>query len=89
MGWDNECIDCGTKISAAYQRCYDCNSEYNSDEIPVAYESIKKELSKSWIFIIQGNEVQLPYSQCTLDAKYLTINVPRWLAEEKEIDGST
>lgn len=86
MSWDNECSECGKKISDDYERCYDCNQEHGAEELPVAYESIETVLPKSWIFKIQGEEVQLPMSECALDEPSLKVWVPRWLAEKKEID---
>ena len=86
MSWDNECADCDKKISDDYERCFDCNEVYNSEDLPIVYESILKHLPASWLFIIKGNEVQLPHSQCTLDEEKLKVWVPRWLAVKKEVD---
>lgn len=86
MSWDNNCVDCDKQISDEYERCYDCNDVYRNEELPVVFESIKIELPKSWVFIINKTEVQLPHSQCSLDKDASKVYVPRWLAEEKEID---
>ena len=86
MSWDNECADCGDKISDEYERCYDCNDAYNNEEIPIAFESIDTVLPKSWVLVIRGEKVQLPHSECTLDEPKLKVWVPRWLAVKKEID---
>ena len=86
MSWDNTCIDCDKSISDVYERCYDCNETYQSEEIPVDFESIDTVLPKSWVFVIRGEKVQLPHSECTLDEPKSKIWVPRWLAEKKEID---
>lgn len=87
MSWDNNnCIDCDKRINDDYERCYDCNDTHQSETIPVAYESVKATLPKSWILVIQGVEVQLPHSECELDEEKRKIWVPRWLAEKKEID---
>ena len=88
MSWDNECVDCDRKISDDYERCYECNDTYRSEDLPIAYESIKIRLPVSWIFIIRKSEVQLPHSECTLDEESNKVWVPRWLAEAKEIDNS-
>ena len=87
MSWDNECADCEKKISEDYERCYDCNDVHQKEELPIAFESLKTTLPASWIVIVRGDEVQLPFSECTLDEESLKIYVPRWLAEKKEIDG--
>lgn len=86
MIYDNECIDCDKRISDEYERCYDCNDTWRNEDLPVIYERIDSVLPKSWVFIIRGEKVQLPFSQCTLDESKFKVWVPRWLAEEKEID---
>lgn len=77
-----ECENCGEWCGDDYDYCRDCSSE----EIPIVYEKIETVLPKSWIFVIRGEEVQLPFSQCTLDEPSLKVWVPRWLAAKKEID---
>ena len=87
MSWENECLDCGKRVSDEYDRCYECNQTNGKEMLSVAFEDIDTVLPKSWMLIIQEDKVQLPMSECTLDEIKKVVWVPRWLAEKKEIDG--
>ncbi|MHA1574436.1 MAG: hypothetical protein ACTSX8_10630 [Alphaproteobacteria bacterium] len=92
MAFDNTCGDCGDAISDDYDRCYDCNTnhrEAQSDELKIKAFEIVAETDKARLVRFEdgllGEKAWLPKSQTTLDGDY--VYVPKWLAEEKEIDG--
>lgn len=53
-----------------------------SERMPFIYSGIKKKTDKAGLYIIEGHEFWLPFSQIEDDGDD-TVLVPRWLAEEK------
>jgi len=59
------------------------------DDYPdISYEELAVDALKAYLFDIDGDKkrmVWIPKSQIELDEKSKTFNIPRWLAEEKQL----
>lgn len=55
----------------------------NDELIEIEYDILPHETDKAWLFVINGEEVWLPFSKCEIDTKAETVSVPEWLAMEK------
>jgi hypothetical protein len=52
-----------------------------------AYDTVEHETDKAWLVKLADSEkAWFPKSQCILNEGDSIIEVPRWLAEEKEIE---
>lgn len=86
MAWDNNCADCDKPISDDYERCKECGDIWRNEELPIAYQELDGQNEKCWFVVINKETITLPKSQVTLDESVLKVYVPRWLAEDREID---
>jgi tRNA(Leu) C34 or U34 (ribose-2'-O)-methylase TrmL len=60
----------------------------DQEKITLVYDDIKPTRSTlADLFIFGDEEVWLPKSQITVDEESQTLDIPLWLAEEKEIEG--
>ena len=45
-----------------------------------AYDEIKADKPKAWLVTIDGKDIWLPKSQCTINKEGCIITIPDWLA---------
>lgn len=57
-----------------------------TEVVTIDYDDIleERETEKAICFIIEGDPYHLPKSQITIDEEDMTVEMPRWLAKEKE-----
>ena len=92
MSYDNTCEDCGDAISDEYERCYDCNSnhrEEQKEDLKIKIFELVAETDKARLVQLEDGllveKFWLPKSATHVDGDH--VYVPKWLAEEKGIDG--
>lgn len=49
------------------------------------YEEFIDETDKAWYLVVEGKGNWFPKSVCQIDKENMTIDVPEWLAIDKEI----
>jgi len=58
----------------------------NQERIILVYDFIEHETESAYLVVFEEAEVWIPKSLSILDTKNETIEVPLWLAEDKEIE---
>ena len=58
----------------------------DQERIVLTYDFIEHETKSAYLIVFGETEVWLPKSLSILDTKNVTIEVPLWLAEDKEIE---
>lgn len=67
-------------------------SDDRYEEVEIEVDNLKAQTEKAGLFVIDGEEVWLPWSQIgggsnvTKNGESGVICIPRWLAEEKGLD---
>jgi len=51
----------------------------------IDFDELIKETDLSWLLKIDGDQIWFPKSRCEIDEDDGTIEVPEWLAIEKEL----
>jgi hypothetical protein len=60
------------------------------EPVIIEYDAIitEAETAKAWLLQIEGEEIWFPKSICILDEDDSTIEAPKWLADEKNVEYS-
>lgn len=47
------------------------------------YAEMKAETDRAWLLTVENEDIWFPKSQCEVDTKRKTIDVPNWIARQK------
>jgi hypothetical protein len=65
---------------------FNANHEDRYELLHFTYDLIEHETNKAWLIRLSKDKIWFPKSQCILNEDKSVIEVPRWMAEEKEIE---
>ena len=88
----NRCPKCEGLKAARYDTCFSCSSEYRNETVLVAYQKIAGETPKAWRVVIDDSDPFQPRafwaakSIATLDEENYEMLVPRWFAEQENLE---